>query len=129
MRRAILLAVGGFLAAEACRAGDPAVQFYRDVRPILSNHCLACHGPDENARQAGLRLDTREGLFGAADSGAQAVVPGDRAASELFRRISSDDPAQRMPTGPTFARRGPNCPAFRMKPGAPGQSIAWCWPD
>ena len=72
------------------------VEFNRDVRPILQAHCISCHGPDESDRQAGLRLDTREGAtedFG----GYAAVVPGDAEASELMLRVLSDDPDARMP--------------------------------
>jgi hypothetical protein len=76
-----------------CR-GD--VSFSRDVRPILASRCLSCHGPDEETREADLRLDTLAGAT--ADLGGyQALVPGDPAASELLRRIASDDPDERMP--------------------------------
>ena len=82
----------------AVLAAAPAeVQFHRDIRPILSNHCFRCHGPDAEARQSGLRLDTREGPFGAGDSGATIVAPGEPAASELWRRITATHPSERMP--------------------------------
>lgn len=74
-----------------------AVDYSRDVRPILSDNCYACHGPDANTRQAGLRLDTRDGAVGVLPSGRRAVVPGDHTASELLRRVRSADPAHRMP--------------------------------
>jgi hypothetical protein len=45
-------------------AASPELQFNRDIRPLLSENCLACHGPDPGSRKAGLRLDTRESLFG-----------------------------------------------------------------
>ena len=66
------------------------IDFNRDVRPILSDHCFACHGPDEQERQADLRLDVAEGLE-------STVTAGDLAASELISRIESDDPDARMP--------------------------------
>jgi hypothetical protein len=70
--------------------------FNRDVRPILAANCLACHGPDDNAREADLRLDTVQGAT--ADLGGyQAIVPGDPEASELLRRVASDDDDERMP--------------------------------
>ncbi len=78
-------------------AADRRVDFSREVRPILSDNCFKCHGPDEKERQAGLRLDREDGANVALESGARAVVPGDLAASELVRRITSDDPAVRMP--------------------------------
>ena len=79
-------------------AGQAAdIEFNRDVRPILSNHCFTCHGPDTATREAGLRLDKREAALRQADSGEPAIVPGDVAASELFRRITSDDADIRMP--------------------------------
>src|SRR6056297_2529276 len=68
-----------------------AVDFGRDIRPILSEHCLHCHGPDESQRQAGLRIDRRE------DAVAAAIVPGDPSASEFLRRVRSQDEDQRMP--------------------------------
>jgi hypothetical protein len=81
------------LAQDDLRLPD-TVQFNRDIRPILSNNCYACHGPDENQRQADLRLDTEEG--------AQAVLePGVPAASLLVERIASDDPSLRMPPADT----------------------------
>ena len=79
-------------------ADDPAtIDFNRDVRPILSNHCWSCHGRDEASRKAGLRLDTRDAALAAGDSGRPAVVPGQHSASELVRRILSSDAAEVMP--------------------------------
>jgi len=72
----------------ASEGAERPVDFNRDVRPILSNHCFACHGPDEEKRAAHLRLDTPEGLRATLPSGAHAVVPGDLDASELAYRIA-----------------------------------------
>ena len=72
------------------------VVFNRDVLPLLSKHCFACHGPDEAKREAALRLDTREGLFG--DTGEGWVVQaGDPAKSLLIERIFSHDEDDVMP--------------------------------
>ena len=81
-------------------AAEPAlpdvVEFNRDVRPILSENCFVCHGPDANKRQAELRLDTEAGLFGA-DSKTKPVVAREVDTSELIKRIVSADPEQLMP--------------------------------
>ncbi len=71
--------------------------FARDVRPILSQYCFKCHGPDANSRQGGLRLDERDSGLKGGDSGAIAIQPGQPAASELVARITSDDPDVVMP--------------------------------
>ena len=71
------------------------VQFNRDVRPILSDHCFACHGPDEHDRHADLRLDTDEGIQSVVD--VEASDADELAASELVLRILSDDPDSLMP--------------------------------
>lgn len=75
---------------------EASIQFDRDVRPILAERCFACHGFDEAAREADLRLDT---FVGATDerNGVAAVVPGDPDASELVSRITSTDVAVVMP--------------------------------
>jgi hypothetical protein len=72
------------------------VDFDRDIRPILSDNCFQCHGPDSAQREADLRLDTRSGLFGSLDD-YKVVAPGDLEKSELYYRISHDDPEERMP--------------------------------
>jgi hypothetical protein len=91
-----LIAVTSWLAA-ASQAAELPLDFNRDVRPLLSDRCFACHGPDAEDRQAGLRLDLRETAVAAAESGATAVVPGDPAASELVARINATDPDVVMP--------------------------------
>ncbi len=73
------------------------VDFNYHIRPILSDRCLACHGPDEKGRKAKLRLDTRDGTFKSVEDGRFVVKPGDLAKSELFRRIVSTDPDEVMP--------------------------------
>ena len=72
------------------------VSFNNDIRPLLSNTCLRCHGPDENERKANLRLDTHEGATAEHDS-IRAVVPGNIEASELIYRITTEDPDDLMP--------------------------------
>ena len=76
-------------------AGDTPVSFNRDIRPILSEHCLACHGFDEESRAVDLRLDLRDNAIARRDDG-RAVFPGQPDASEVMRRISSTD-EDRMP--------------------------------
>ena len=72
------------------------IDFNRDVRPILSENCYFCHGPDKNKRKADLRLDTHDGLFVPLKDH-PPVVAGDVNRSELLARIIDPDPAQRMP--------------------------------
>ncbi|MCH2375308.1 MAG: hypothetical protein MK538_14055, partial [Planctomycetes bacterium] len=76
--------------------GEP-VDYSRVVRPILSDHCYACHGPDEAQREAGLQLDSRESAVGRLDSGSVAVVPGRPNESALITRVFAADPDERMP--------------------------------
>jgi Protein of unknown function (DUF1553)/Protein of unknown function (DUF1549)/Planctomycete cytochrome C len=78
-------------------AGAEIPDFTRDVRPILSEHCFKCHGPDDAARQANLRLDLREAALKKSDSGATAIVPGKPDASDVVRRIASHDADEMMP--------------------------------
>ncbi|MCC6785736.1 MAG: hypothetical protein IT457_23015, partial [Planctomycetes bacterium] len=85
------LVVPGSLEAQA------PPDFQRQVRPILARHCFPCHGPDDAARESGLRLDRRETALEPAESGRRAIVPGDVEASELVRRIRAHDADTRMP--------------------------------
>ncbi len=71
----------------------PAIDFTRQVRPILAENCFACHGPDDKARKAKLRLDTKEGALGHAG----AIVPGKPDESELIARVTSKEADQVMP--------------------------------
>lgn len=95
---------GTFLAVAAlCAAGGGVralggADFSFEVRPLLADRCFSCHGPDEKSRKAGLRLDTFAGATAAgARSGRRAIVPGDPAKSELWRRVTSSDRAEVMP--------------------------------
>lgn len=106
-----LTLVGLILAGgQACRqnperariaaAGMPySISYNFDIRPILSDKCFICHGPDANKRQAGLRLDVAESAYKALedDPAAHALVPGDPSGSAVFARITSDDSTFRMP--------------------------------
>ncbi|MCY3969785.1 MAG: DUF1549 domain-containing protein, partial [Acidobacteria bacterium] len=103
---ATAIAVCGPATSQGTTAAEPApaVDFQRDVRPILSDNCFACHGPDEATREADLRLDTRDGAFSPRPPAGRsnrprgpAVVAGDIDASLLVQRISHSDPLRRMP--------------------------------
>ncbi|MFT6595852.1 MAG: hypothetical protein ACJAT3_001830, partial [Akkermansiaceae bacterium] len=72
-------------------AAARTIDFNRDVRPILSDNCFACHGFDAASRKADLRLDTRDGAV------AEVIVPGKPEASELIARVKSSDPDEVMP--------------------------------
>ena len=73
------------------------ISFNRDIRPILSEHCYACHGPDEGQRKAGLRFDIEEEALKVLKSGNQAIVPANPSESQLIARIQADDPDDIMP--------------------------------
>src|ERR1041384_1845206 len=83
------------------------VDFNQDVRPILAENCFACHGPDENKRKAGLRLDLRDRALQPAKSGAVAIVPRSADKSELVKRTTNKDPEERMPPLKTGKRLTP----------------------
>ena len=85
-----------FIAALSSGGLIASVDFNRDIRPILSDHCFACHGPDEHERKGKLRLDTSEGAHRGGETGS-TIVPGNPGESELIHRIFSSDPDEVMP--------------------------------
>jgi len=101
----VLTVVGTCLTGPSGGAAEPSstpaeaaapIDYSRDIRPLLSDRCYQCHGPDEHERQAELRIDSKEGAFADRTAGA-AIVPGDRERSLLFQRITSTDEFERMP--------------------------------
>ncbi|GIW94619.1 MAG: chromosome segregation protein [Pirellulaceae bacterium] len=100
MRETVWVCMGIAASLVACgvaQGEEPRVDYLRQIRPILADNCFRCHGPDEAARQSGLRLDVRELATAPADSGQPAIVPGSPEQSELLRRVTSEDPSERMP--------------------------------
>ena len=98
---ALAIAVSTTLGLAEKKATPPAVtsrvDFTRQIRPLLSDRCFRCHGPDASRRKAKLRLDVREGAFKKLDAGWAVVKPGDPSKSELVRRITTDDTDDMMP--------------------------------
>lgn len=89
--RVLFLMLSTWLFTMASPGGLAAgIDFARDVQPILSNRCYACHGPDEAKREGDLRLDTREGAL-------SVIKPGEAGASELIARVTAHDPDELMP--------------------------------
>ncbi|MFY0685764.1 MAG: DUF1553 domain-containing protein [Cyclobacteriaceae bacterium] len=104
-RFSLILAIGAVFAG--CNSNHDSItegekiDFNYDVRPILSDRCFACHGPDANTRKAGLRLDTESGAMALLGENQDhyAIVPGKPSKSSLVDRIFSDDPDMMMPPG------------------------------
>ena len=91
-----LVLLAGWRLPTPVEAGGKTIEFNRDIRPILSNNCFVCHGPDNNLRKGDLRLDHDKGLYDDRD-GYRILVPGKPEQSELLQRILSDDKSRRMP--------------------------------
>lgn len=115
-------------AVGACTLVGNEIDFNRDIRPILSENCFQCHGPDSGTREADLRLDRHEDAI--ADRGAYtAIVPGDVEASELIRRITSEDEFVIMPPPDSHKSLKPEQIALlkRWIAGAAEWSPAWSY--
>ncbi len=95
--RLLLIAITFLLSVPHPLSAEDAVDFSREILPLLSENCFQCHGPDEANREAELRLDRQDAALAKLDSGAPAIVPGDSQQSVLFERIISDDSDLLMP--------------------------------
>src|SRR5207253_5298596 len=91
----LLLCLTAGVSARA--AGKSAVEFDRDIHPIFSDKCFACHGPDEKERKAKLRLDRKDDAFKPLKSGSYAIVSGHPEKSELVARLTTKDEDDLMP--------------------------------
>ena len=86
VRYCLLLFVLASTYVPSVRAEEP-LDFTRDIRPILSNKCFHCHGPDGDAREGGLRLDTKNGAFAETDSSLPAIVQGETGRKRIVSQI------------------------------------------
>src|SRR2546426_12742387 len=84
-------------AERTANRAPPQLDFNREIRPILTENCFKCHGPDDGARKAKLRFDIRAEALKPAKSGRAAIVPGSPEKSELVARVTASDPDDRMP--------------------------------
>jgi len=102
----VVMTTPAFILAWLIVSADPAqINFSRDILPILSDNCYSCHGPDEKARKAKLRLDTQEGAFAKSKSPEAHIIKAkDSAKSELFQRLITTDEKELMPP-PSSARK------------------------
>jgi len=94
---ALSLGRGIGTSAESQKRSVPSVDFNREIRPILSENCYKCHGPDDGARKAKLRFDIRSEALKPAKSGEIPIVPGSPEKSQMISRISTSDLDDRMP--------------------------------
>ena len=92
----VCLTAGSTAVDAATPSSSEPIRFNRDIRPILSENCFQCHGPDKDKRKAKLRLDTKDGLFGEI-GGHTIVTPADSARSAIFQRITAHDKDDLMP--------------------------------
>src|SRR5688500_5887052 len=93
----LAIAIAFLCGSQLALADSPdKIEVNRDIRPILAENCFKCHGPDKNVREADLRLDIQEGLFGAVSDGS-AIVAGKPQESVVLRRIKSSAPDEHMP--------------------------------
>ena len=95
----LLLSLGLLLPATGWAEG--LIQFNKDIRPILSENCFHCHGPDPGSRKAHLRLDTKEGFFAKSEKRGPTVVTGNALESPLYQRLITTDPDEHMPPAET----------------------------
>jgi len=107
----VLLTIGSTLPAADAAGQRDEVDFNRDVRPIFSNHCYACHGPDSQQRQGEFRLDIELDAY-SDRGGYRPIVRNDPAQSELYRRIASSDTDEIMPPA-DFGKKLSNSSATR----------------
>jgi len=94
---AVWAAAAVALGCRGIAAPTSTIEFNRDIRPILSDNCFSCHGPDPGSRKAGLRLDTKAGLFGTTKKKGPTVTLGKPEESELWRRIVTAEKDDLMP--------------------------------
>lgn len=103
----LILAIGGIFTYTQCtdtqaqeNAMPDVIDYNYHIRPIFSDRCFKCHGPDANKRKAGLRLDTQEGAYAAFkdNPSMHAIVPGHPESSDAFQRLITKDTSLRMPT-------------------------------
>jgi hypothetical protein len=131
MRLVVALAwMGGTLGSHVvARATEPgaAIDFNREIRPILSKNCFACHGQDEGHRAKELRLDRRDAAVAELPDGARAIVPGDPGASELMARVGEEDESLRMPPRKSGRRLDPKEIELLKRWIAQGASYARHW--
>ncbi|MGC4002313.1 MAG: PSD1 and planctomycete cytochrome C domain-containing protein [Pirellulales bacterium] len=94
-----------FCVVPTSDAAEPArLSFNKDIRPILSENCFQCHGPDEATREAGMRLDQRDAALKPTDSGVTPIVPGNPDKSDVLLRATSKDPNLMMPPASTHKK-------------------------
>ncbi len=100
--RSIALVIGltiFFQSGMMLAAEEDAISYNRDIRPLLADRCFACHGPDDAKREAKLRLDIADGELSPFQvrDGQPTLKPGHADASELWKRLTTDDPSLQMP--------------------------------